>query len=606
MLYQLFEGREVAQQSRETPVANRAIVPPLKPVYSRGLVRQFFAWCLVVAMLGLFISITVFLFYPRSIKGGLLSGIMPSSRRSMAFDETVDLYGNLNVTASTSRVFRVQIEDQAGNPMRMRMPLRFRASVFDVYEDGLWLSTGAAYSENITLEPDRYEDLAVISGPSEYVTQRFLLNLRMRPLPCLYAPFALRASDSLTLRYQPDNQTLRLSPVSQRLVEYEVQSVQNPSDTLGAELMASEGPSLTPDYLGLDPRIQELAYALLDEAGVQRQPPVSIEDRWRWCTTVADVFLRELNSSEYKYLLDMRRAITPDGLGQFGDPASWFLFESKQGHCQFFATAMALLCQSVGVEARIVTGFLCVLYDDEIEEYAVLAQNAHAWTEVRTGDYEWETYDATPSAALNEIYVRDPSMIDNLRWLYEDLEDGWSASVLEFDSASQQQITQRLQFDLWGFLSLTWDQIAAWARGVNRAFRFGVSGYIWLGIVAAGIVVAIIVLFQLLHRRGRTHDVMQLKGCSTTQRRLLRKDAYFYVEMLGLLSKYGFGKPQWQSPLAFANHIPEQHESIAGLVKSLTQRYYAIRFGDQRPSDKDREHSKKQMVQLRLALEATQ
>ena len=68
------------------------------------------------------------------------------------------------------------------------------------------------------------------------------------------------------------------------------------------------------------------------------------------------------------------------------DPLVAFLYDLKRGHCEYFAGAMTLMCQSLGMEARMVIGFKCDEYNDVGHYYIVRQSHAHAWVEVRTPD----------------------------------------------------------------------------------------------------------------------------------------------------------------------------------------------------------------------------
>jgi hypothetical protein len=341
----------------------------------------------------------------------------------------------------------------------------------------------------------------------------------------------------------------------------------------------------------------------MDAAGIPRQPPPSLEERWNWSRQAANVFLSELGSGRYRYLLDISSEFSLNEISSFGDPIGWFLLDGKQGHCQYFATALAVLCQSVGVEARLVTGFLSVLYDDDTNEYIVLAQNAHAWTEVRTSARIWTPMDATPPAALSEFYIRDISIANSLRWLYEDLENTWNTAVLEFDSNARQQISQNFGLDIWGFITGAWEQIVKWGQYFNRSFHYGLGGYVWLGIVAASLLLLLCILIQVRFRFFRTDQAMNLVSYDYKRRRELRQEASFYVDMLVLLGKNGLRRPSWQSPLVFAQEIAVDRERVGGLMKVLTLRYYGIRFGNMQLSLAEQKDSKAKVEELRSVLE---
>ncbi len=83
----------------------------------------------------------------------------------------------------------------------------------------------------------------------------------------------------------------------------------------------------------------------------------------------------------------------PHSLG----PLENFLFDERRGHCDFYATAAALLLREGGMAARIAYGFASDEIDPEAGLVLVRDSNAHAWTEVYLEKYGWTVCDFTPS-----------------------------------------------------------------------------------------------------------------------------------------------------------------------------------------------------------------
>src|SRR5262249_244862 len=75
-------------------------------------------------------------------------------------------------------------------------------------------------------------------------------------------------------------------------------------------------------------------------------------------------------------------------------PIVAFLYDFKRGHCEYFAGAMTLLCQSLGMDARMVVGFKCDEYNSFNNTYIVRQSHAHAWVEVKT-PRGWISFDPT-------------------------------------------------------------------------------------------------------------------------------------------------------------------------------------------------------------------
>jgi len=87
-------------------------------------------------------------------------------------------------------------------------------------------------------------------------------------------------------------------------------------------------------------------------------------------------------------------------------PIDDFLFVSRRGHCEFFATALALLLREVGVPSRVATGYLGGAYNRFGDFYAVRRSDAHAWALVYV-DGRWQVFDGTPRATRTSIITRE-------------------------------------------------------------------------------------------------------------------------------------------------------------------------------------------------------
>lgn len=117
--------------------------------------------------------------------------------------------------------------------------------------------------------------------------------------------------------------------------------------------------------------------------------------------------IRAYLASAYTYSLD------GTGLGPQEDFVDHFLFESKQGYDQSFASAMVVLCRSVGLPARYVYGYWVPANADESGVHLVRGRNQHAWAEVYLEGYGWCAFEATPPYAyLEEMQVKPGIQID--------------------------------------------------------------------------------------------------------------------------------------------------------------------------------------------------
>jgi transglutaminase-like putative cysteine protease len=96
-----------------------------------------------------------------------------------------------------------------------------------------------------------------------------------------------------------------------------------------------------------------------------------------------------------RYLKDNYLYSLRPGIAEDGNQLHHFLFESRKGYCSYFAFAMALMCRSLGIPARVAVGFYVDPAMEVLNFYEVRAFQAHAWVEVYFGDLGWIQFDPT-------------------------------------------------------------------------------------------------------------------------------------------------------------------------------------------------------------------
>ncbi len=118
------------------------------------------------------------------------------------------------------------------------------------------------------------------------------------------------------------------------------------------------------------------------------------------------------------------------------DPVAWFLLESKEGHCEFFAGSMVVMLRHLGVPARMVAGYAGGDLSPDGDELVVREANAHAWVEVWLGaDQGWVTFDPTPAIGVPGLGgVRG---LERIRWAWQQLELVWDRKLLTFGFGDQ-------------------------------------------------------------------------------------------------------------------------------------------------------------------------
>ena len=151
----------------------------------------------------------------------------------------------------------------------------------------------------------------------------------------------------------------------------------------------------------IDPRLRELAATL---AAADASPQQRADRVAAWF------------QSGYRYTLEVGAFQTPD-------PVAEFVFDKKQGYCEYFATATTLLLRLSGVPARYVTGYAVRSFQWSAGHYVVRDSDAHAWSEAYLPGRGWVEVDATPSADYAALHgdLESAGVIARLQAAWDDI-----------------------------------------------------------------------------------------------------------------------------------------------------------------------------------------
>src|SRR5213594_2993414 len=176
----------------------------------------------------------------------------------------------------------------------------------------------------------------------------------------------------------------------------------------------------------LDPRIRALAENVVERAGADNGYEVA---------RALESYLRD----NYGYSLDLK-ASGPD-------PLADFLFDVRKGHCEYFATAMAVMLRTQGIASRVVNGFLPGEYNEAAGAYTVRQSDAHSWVEVYFPQTNsWVTFDPTPPAGRT-ARVRS-GLAGYLIKYSEALDLMWFQYVVGYDKQEQRSLATSLRKEL--------------------------------------------------------------------------------------------------------------------------------------------------------------
>ncbi len=262
------------------------------------------------------------------------------------------------------------------------------------------------------------------------------------------------------------------------------------------------------------------------------------------------------------------------------DPLAHFLFETRAGHCEYFASSMAVMLRTLGVPTRAVNGFLPGEYNELGGDYVVRASDAHSWVEAFFPGSGWIVFDPTPDAPEGST-----GFLSRVQKYADWMELTWEDWVISYDFAHQVTLAQTLQRDSrnWTESGRDWFQRKQ-ERGKDwfKSWQFQHASLRYL--LPLGLVLFLVVLrfdlFSRLLRRAALILRMKWKASAGANPELASR---LYFELLRVLEKRGIARRESQTPREFAAALGGMLQSkAAGLtpaVREFTEIYAHARFG---------------------------
>ncbi len=310
-----------------------------------------------------------------------------------------------------------------------------------------------------------------------------------------------------------------------------------------------------PDAVG-DLQLSEwrrLLYTDLPDEGNPRTRALaaSLRDTYGTDEGVVDGALARFTREPFWYTLEPPALTT-------GSTVDEFLFESRRGFCEHYASAFTVLMRAAGIPARVVTGYHGGETNPLSERMIVRQSDAHAWAEVWIPGAGWQRVDPTGAIAPERIldgldldFAADRSagrsfggsfvLGYRLEMAWDALDSVWNEWVLSYGPERQREFLTRLGLDDpdWRNLVLILTFIVAVSMS---AFT------IWLA----------------WHYRPASMD-----EAGRVYRRVCRR-----------LAATGVVRHPWEGPTAYAERIADGHPELAPLVSDFTRTYVSVRYRD--------------------------
>ncbi|MFN4119366.1 DUF3488 and DUF4129 domain-containing transglutaminase family protein [Acidovorax sp.] len=421
-----------------------ALVNAHMPV-GRPPLSQTFRIAGSMALLGAPIMVALFMLFPRMAPLWGMPGDNLTGRSGLSGTMKI---GDMAEIALDDRVaIRLKFEGDERS-MPPQSALYFRGPVMTGFdgrewqaepfrEDSAWAArvavpanlqvSGPAVRYEVTLEPQRQPWLMVLEATPD--------------APQLPNMQAYMTQDLQWMTTRPITEVLRY------------QAVSYPSFRHGPDASSRQLRVHTELPPGFNPRTLELA------AQMRADPALANADAQQLVNAV----LQRLRTGGYNYSLDP---------GVFGEhTADEFWFDRKEGFCEHISSAFVVLMRALDVPSRIVTGYQGGERNPVDGYWTVRNADAHAWAEVWMENRGWVRVDPTgavspgrigafqrlraPQGAFaNAMGTISPGLVQNLRAVWEAVNNGWNQWVLNYTQARQLDLLKAL-----GFESPSWQDL---------------------------------------------------------------------------------------------------------------------------------------------------
>ncbi len=519
---------------------------------SRRLVYGLLAIAPVLMLMILAGSFLIFFLIPR-ISSHYLSAYTPTSDVSTGFSDRVQLGRIGEIQQSSAAVMHIEIQ----NDLQGAYDLKWRGIALSAFDGRVWSNS----AEQTLLRPvgdGSYRlaplaDARAAAGAGRFIRYHVLMEplgtnvffLAEKP-QSLTGDFRQVGTDDGGAVYNRDSD----HPINR----YEAESQLAETDGDELRLAANSAPAGMDKYLKLPPldiRISKLAEEITAPAPSNYDKAIALE---------------KYLSTHFGYTLELPRSLPQD-------PLANFLFERKRGHCEYFASSMAVMLRSLRIPSRIVTGFRGGEFNDLTGQYVVRASDAHSWVEAYFPGSGWVTFDPTPVGSLPvrtgwsrmQLYVDAASSF-------------WREWIINYDVSHQRTLgkdaaTNSRQFfdEARRWMGRRHRAMLRWARRAHAHFtNFPVR---WLG-DSLGVAA---VLFTLLNLRRVVSGLRNRRLRAHPERAPRESAALWYERMVGRLARLGWRKSPSQTPLDFVAAI--QEATLQKKVARFTRAYESARFG---------------------------
>ncbi|MDH4135543.1 MAG: DUF3488 and transglutaminase-like domain-containing protein [Anaerolineae bacterium] len=244
------------------------------------------------------------------------------------------------------------------------------------------------------------------------------------------------------------------------------------------------------------------------------------------------------------------------------DGVDYFLFDSRQGYCDYYASALAVMARAVGIPARLVSGYTRGEYQSISDVYLVRELDAHTWVEIYFPHYGWVEFEPTASQPL--ITRPEPESSEDL-------------AIDDFEAARRRQEREEKEVDA---------EIAPETVGIPIIGTGPRSMVLWGGALVLLLIAGVVVSWYLWTREPRNSNPMEC----------------IYEKMARYAQLIGIGWSAHQTPYEYAAALVEALPQGRAPIVQITDFYVKERFSSEGTDEGELEEAKEAWRALRPTL----
>jgi transglutaminase-like putative cysteine protease len=549
---------EIEEEARSNQIADHGLTTLTS---HRVVSTRLFVFQGGQAMAAIAAAAVIFVLFPR-LQFNKWGRAGAAGGSTAGFSGQVDLSGKGMIKDDPRVAFRVFFSDGSHITGGTELGYYWRGATMDEYDGRAWANTGDPARQRPVQPPWGLISLGDRSGvdhPAKETREPEEISIELVPDVAQNVLFATGAVQGLRFQHKgvipagtkpltlwtTEDGDLSYKPQQQAEFRYTIRTILD-DDIPRLRGQGRDYDAIDTDrYLQLPDKLNTRITTLGKRLGAGKDPAEAVTAVTRYL-------------SAYTYSLDVRAG--------GADPLSSFLFEVRAGHCEYFATATAVLLRAAGVPTRLVTGFYGGRFISNGNYYALRQGDAHAWAEVYFPKTGWTTVDATPvgdrEAHVGSLYSAVALWVDGTR-------TQWRNLVVEYDLLTQIRGVRAL-------ISAAND-LSARLAGRGKTTRLQRAGSMF---AAGTLLLVLVVLARMLFRRQwrwTRRGAPQLK-LTDAQRRALQLDR----ELFRRLARRGIARRPSQTARELAAEVRERKLPMSDVVDRVLDRTLASRYG-QRP-----------------------